>query len=187
MDVKTEVNGSPEQMERLGLLARLAARDREMFDRWVADDPARYVLNFWKSITHLGGATFTIAIAVGTIFFSADTMREVGVQAALALVTTHLIAQALKRTVTRPRPSGLSFEALVDAPDQFSFPSGHAIAASSLAFVYAWHFPTLSPAFLLLATLVAVSRVRLGVHYPGDVLAGQAIAFAGALTVLLLW
>jgi undecaprenyl-diphosphatase len=174
-------------MERLSLLARLAARDREMFARWVADDPTTYERAFWKGITHLGGAAFTIGIAVSTLFLGAGPMREVGLQAAVALLATHLTAQALKRTVTRPRPSGLSFDALVDVPDRYSFPSGHAIAASSLAFVYAWHFPTLAPGLLLLATLVAVSRVRLGVHYPGDVLAGQAIAFAGALAVLLFW
>jgi undecaprenyl-diphosphatase len=172
-------------MERLSLLARLAARDREVFARWVADDPSTYVRIFWKGITHFGGATFTIAVAVATIFLGTGPLRDVGLHAATALLVTHLTAQALKRTVTRPRPSGLSFEALVDAPDQFSFPSGHAIAASSLAFVYAWYFPTLAPGLLLLATLVAVSRVRLGVHYPGDVIAGQAIAFAGALAVLL--
>lgn len=174
-------------MERLSLRARLAARDREMFDRWVAAEASTLVRVFWKTITHCGGAMFTIGIALATIFFGATELREVGLQAAAALLATHLTAQGLKRTVTRPRPSGLSFEALVDAPDQFSFPSGHAIAASSLAFVYAWHYPTLAPGLLLIATLVAVSRVRLGVHYPGDVLAGQAIAFAGALAVLMVW
>jgi undecaprenyl-diphosphatase len=174
-------------MERLSLLARLAARDRKAFDRWVAAETSTLVRVFWKGITQVGGATFTIAVALATIFFGAGEMREVGLQAAAVLLTTHLIAQGLKRTVTRPRPSGLSFEALVEAPDQFSFPSGHAIAASSLAFVYAWHVPTLAPGLLLIATLVAVSRVRLGVHYPGDVIAGQAIAFGGALVVLLAW
>jgi len=174
-------------MERLSLLSRLAARDREMLDRWVAAEASAWVRRFWKGITHFGGAAFTIALALSTIYIGTDAMRDVGLQAATVLVVTHLTAQALKRTVTRPRPSGMSFEALVDVPDRFSFPSGHAIAASSLAFVYAWHFPKLAPGFLVIATLVAVSRVRLGVHYPGDVLAGQAIAFAGALGVLLVW
>jgi undecaprenyl-diphosphatase len=57
----------------------------------------------------------------------------------------------------------------------------------SVAFVYAMAFPHLSSSLLLLATLVGWSRVRLGVHYPGDVLAGQAIAIAAGVVVLGLW
>jgi undecaprenyl-diphosphatase len=87
----------------------------------------------------------------------------------------------------RPRPAGLTFAALVAAPDRFSFPSGHAIAATSLAVIYVMHFPVLAPVVLPLTTIVAVSRVRLGVHYPGDVLVGQIIAVAGAMTVMALW
>jgi undecaprenyl-diphosphatase len=111
-------------------------------------------------------------------------LHQAGVDAAIVLLVTHLVAQAIKRTATRPRPSGMSFEALIAAPDKFSFPSGHSIAASALAFTYAWYFPTLAPALLVLATLIGVSRVRLGVHYPGDVLAGQAIALLGTLAVV---
>lgn len=169
------------------LISKLVERDREIFRRWVASDASALTRTFWRAVTLFGGASFTIAAALLTAIAGQGALREAGIKAAAALAATHLVAQILKRTITRPRPSGLSFEALIDAPDQFSFPSGHAIAASSLAFVYAWQFPTLAPALLVVATLVAVSRVRLGVHYPGDVIAGQAIAFAGALAVQVLW
>ncbi len=167
------------------LLARLDARDRELFARSVASDAPRLVRAFWLGVTHVGGATATISIVLATLLLSTGPAHEAAVDAAWVLVTTHLVAQAIKRTATRPRPTGMSFEALIAAPDRFSFPSGHSIAASALAFSFAWHLPVLAPVLLLLATLVGVSRVRLGVHYPGDVLAGQFIAFVGTLIVVL--
>jgi undecaprenyl-diphosphatase len=54
----------------------------------------------------------------------------------------------------------------------------------AVAFVYAVAFPALAAPLLMLAAAVGVSRVCLRVHYPGDVLAGQAIAILTALCVL---
>ena len=102
------------------------------------------------------------------------------------LVASHLIVQLMKRTVVRTRPSGAGMLAAIREPDQFSFPSGHAAAAMSVAVGYGTAFPVLALPLLALAMLVGFSRVRLGVHFPGDVLVGQAIAVATAGGVLLL-
>jgi undecaprenyl-diphosphatase len=72
----------------------------------------------------------------------------------------------------------------VTEPDKFSFPSGHAAAAMSIAFAYAVVFTALSLPLVVLAALVGMSRVCLGVHYPGDVLAGQTIALATGCALL---
>lgn len=73
---------------------------------------------------------------------------------------------------------------MIAEPDRFSFPSGHAAAAMSVALGYAAVFPAIAPWFAALAVLVGYSRVALAVHYPGDVLAGQGLA---VLTALALW
>ena len=61
-------------------------------------------------------------------------------------------------------------------PSDWSFPSGHATAS----FAAAWALFRLAPKkvgvpALLLAILIALSRLYVGVHYPTDVLAGAAM------------
>jgi undecaprenyl-diphosphatase len=54
----------------------------------------------------------------------------------------------------------------------------------AVAFVYGIAFPPLAIVLIPLA-VVGLSRVCLGVHYPGDVLIGQVIAVLTAIPVLL--
>jgi undecaprenyl-diphosphatase len=166
------------------LFARLDARDRELFLRWsLFDDASRTARLFWKTLTHLGGVSCSIAAAVVPLTADNVTLRGAARHAVIVLVLSHLVVQLIKRTVGRPRPSrSVDCRALVDEPDKFSFPSGHSAAAMSVAAVYAMAFPALAIALIPLAMLVGASRVCLGVHYPGDVLIGQLIAlFTAAL------
>lgn len=64
-----------------------------------------------------------------------------------------------------------------------SFPSGHSAVVFSTAVAFAALFPRARVPLILLACLVASSRVVLGSHYPSDVLAGGAVA---SLVVLLI-
>lgn len=167
------------------LLTRLDARDRELFIRWsLSNDHRRWVRQFWTALTHLGGVGCSIAAAA--IPISSGGVIGAAAQRALAtLVISHLIVQLVKRTVGRPRPSKrVAREALAVEPDRFSFPSGHSAAAMSVAFAYAVAFPPLAVVLVPLAVLVGLSRVFLGVHYPGDVLIGQLIAVATGVPIL---
>jgi undecaprenyl-diphosphatase len=93
---------------------------------------------------------------------------------------SHLAVQALKRTISRPRPQlPVGVISLAEPPDRFSFPSGHSAAALSVGLAVAALVPgAVAPLVLALALLVGVTRCYLGVHYPGDVLAGWFLAVA---------
>ena len=97
-----------------------------------------------------------------------------------------LVTLGLKRLTARERPyeTVLEPDPLVRADIGLSFPSGHAATSFAGAVLLAYLFSRLAPALLLLATLVAYSRVYVGVHYPADVLAGAAVGTLVALVVI---
>ncbi len=167
------------------LLARLAAHDRDLYVRWALDERStRAARRLLVAVTHAGGVFSSVALA-SLPLFGTRPLSTAGTKPMLALVASHLIVQLFKRTVGRPRPSQtLTVRASIGEPDRFSFPSGHAAASMSIAVVYAVLFPMVAIPVLVAATAIGLTRVFLGVHYPGDVLAGQIIAAATALVVL---
>ncbi len=57
----------------------------------------------------------------------------------------------------------------------FSFPSNHAANSFAFASGMAFFFRRAAVPFLLIAAIVAFSRVYVGVHYPSDILAGSML------------
>ncbi|HST61243.1 MAG TPA: phosphatase PAP2 family protein [Longimicrobium sp.] len=133
------------------------------------------------AVTHLGDAAVSIPVTLLLMLGAIPGLRDAGVRAAIALVGSHLVVQMLKRTIHRARPRmPEGFAALVQPPDRFSFPSGHAASSLSVALALAMVLPGAAAAALLgLAALVGMSRCYLGVHYPGDVIAGWTLAVLG--------
>jgi undecaprenyl-diphosphatase len=171
------------------LLHRLDDQDRALYRRWVIGAPAsRAALLPWTLLTHMGGVAASVVLALVPLLAAEGRLKVAALQVAWTLVLSLLVVQAVKRMVVRTRPAErASTHAHAHIPDRFSFPSGHAAAAMSFAYIYAATFHSLAWALLALAVLVGVSRVRLGTHYPGDVLLGQIIAIATGAAVRLIW
>ena len=66
-----------------------------------------------------------------------------------------------------------------------SFPAGHAATAFAGATLLSYLVPRAAPLFVLLAAAIGYSRVYVGVHYPGDVVAGALLGVLCGLVALL--
>ena len=88
-----------------------------------------------------------------------------------------VIYKYLKERLVRERPFVSHGSIRCSAPpmDRYSFPSGHTLHAVSFCIIVTSHFPMLAWLVVPFATLVALSRVILGLHYPSDVIAGAVI------------
>src|SRR3954468_24615658 len=109
----------------------------------------------------------------------------------LAVVAAGLslgVATVVARLVGRPRPFVAHPRAIHDflphAPDP-GFPSDHATAAFAIAAVLLLVLGRRALPVLVAAIALAVCRVLVGVHYPGDVLAGAVLGCAMAGIVVL--
>lgn len=99
-----------------------------------------------------------------------------------------LINQPIAHTVDRLRPY-LAHPAhshlLIARSHDPSFPSDHATGAFALAFGVWLYDRALGTVLLVLGAILAFSRVYVGTHYPGDVVAGAVIGIALALALFL--
>ena len=135
-------------------------------------------MNRW--ITHLGGARATIGTG---LLLVAVGEKQLGLAVLVALTLSHVAVQVLKRAVARPRPCDANGHplALVDLPDPYSFPSGHAAAVSAIATTVTLNEPVLAVLVVPLAVAISASRVALRVHHVSDVIAGVTLGVAGGV------
>jgi undecaprenyl-diphosphatase len=103
---------------------------------------------------------------------------------ALAGLSGTLLYKWLKGKTLRPRPFEVHQDIFMTGKplDKFSFPSGHTLHAVVFGLVAINYYPALSFIIMPFVSMVALSRVVLGLHYPSDVLAG---AFIGSLIAAL--
>ena len=145
-------------------------------------------------ITNLAKAgIFWIILAVVLLFFKKT--RRVGITMAIAVLIGVIVCNlTLKPIIARVRPYNVSaaLKAIMDTypsggffgikpENDFSFPSGHTIASFEGAvsiFIYnkKWGIPA-----LILAFLIAFSRLYLCFHYPTDVLVAAILGIAFAI------
>ncbi len=131
-----------------------------------------------RAVTVLAETPVIIAIALVLASGALPGLAPVGLEALVVLALSHAMVQIIKRLAIRPRPRlPVGVHSIIQAPDRFSFPSGHATAALAVALPLAGVFPAgVAAVVLCLAGAVGVSRCYLGIHYPGDVVSGWGLA-----------
>ena len=125
-------------------------------------------------VSSLGDAGL-IWIVLSVLLLLFPKTRKAGLASGIALlfmlVTGNMI---LKPLVARLRPFAVNtaVELLIPPPTDFSFPSGHTYASFASASAIFRNSRRIGIPALILASLIAFSRLYLYVHYPTDVLFG---------------
>lgn len=132
-------------------------------------------------ITQLGDwRTQFASCAILIVSLLAFKARRAAIFACLAMLGTALCNTLLKHLFTRARP-----DILLEPLSSFSFPSGHSSASFAFFLVLGilagrGQSPRTRLTWLLLAcvpaTLIALSRIYLGAHWPTDIMAGGILA-----------
>ncbi|MBK7921273.1 phosphatase PAP2 family protein [Veillonella sp. YH-vei2232] len=128
-----------------------------------------------------------IWIILGLILLGMKKYRLIGLTIMISLFLVLIVGDlSLKHLVGRLRPfvdfPNVRLVATPPAATSYSFPSGHAFssfAAAIAIYIGFSHIDTrkriLGVIAIIIATMIAFSRVYLFVHYPTDVLAGAAL------------
>ena len=104
--------------------------------------------------------------------------RKIGVHAAVSLIMAVIICNViLKPWIMRCRPCWLEPEVqlLVKIPHDYSFPSGHSNASFAVATAIFMRNKKLGIPAIVLAALIAISRLYIFVHWPTDVIVGSLV------------
>lgn len=129
-------------------------------------------------ITSLGNVGI-IWIVLAVVLLILPKTRKAGIIVAAALLMDLILCNLiLKNLVARVRPYDVNtaIAILIKKPLDFSFPSGH--TAASFAAMTALFLAKMKKAWiaaLILAVLIAFSRLYFYVHYPTDVLGGAVV------------
>ncbi|MCK5810966.1 MAG: phosphatase PAP2 family protein [Cocleimonas sp.] len=136
----------------------------------------------WVMITTFGNRLFALLLVLILFWRHIDLLRAALIAALISL----LIVASLKSLIALPRPYDVldptSFYFIGEKMTTYAFPSGHTAAAFAIMGSVGFYFKN-SPLILFaffFASLIGLSRIMLGVHWPIDVLVGAALGWASA-------
>jgi membrane-associated phospholipid phosphatase len=138
---------------------------------------------YGMTVAFNGGAAWYIVMGIAALR-NRLTFKEILREVALPLtITTALVEFPIKAYFRRRRPFITIIQAIVigKKPGTWSFPSGHSASAFGGAWLLNHKFPSFWGLRYIVASLVAVSRIYLGDHYPGDVTSGTLLGLLFAM------
>ena len=166
----------------LFVLTQLSSTNLDVFN--TINEHAHQLIGdaFWVHITDFGNGSLTGVLALATVVLYPQLSKRLLITILLTMIT----AKFGKEFFDAVRPPGIlsldQFHLVGNAITKHSFPSGHTATAFVLA-GYIWlSFSNLwlRSSLLILAILVALSRMAIGVHWPEDVTSGAVLGWTVA-------
>ncbi len=144
------------------------------------------IRSFFQVISRLGDGIFWYVLILSLPLFNGYSGVVQMLYISLVGAVSVTLYKLLKVHLIRERPY-ISFGSIIAQAkplDRYSFPSGHSMNAACLAILLASCEVLLTEIVFIFASLVAMSRVILGMHYPSDVLVGLILGCGVAYTGL---
>ena len=143
-----------------------------------------YVMAFFSYLGEAGGIWIISAI----VMMCFRKTRATGVMVLCAVAIGFVIGEfGLKNTVERLRPFVQNPEVIpaIKPPTSYSFPSGHSCSSFAAATVLIVRDKKFGIPAIIVASLIAFSRLYNYVHFPSDVLGGILLGVMCAVVTLI--
>ena len=144
---------------------------------WLSD-----IMIFFSTIGN--GGMFWIAVCI--VLLLIPRTRKCGITMAAAMLLTMILGnEIIKKVVARPRPCTVdtSVTLLIPRPGEYSFPSGHTANSFTAAVSIFLYYRKPGILALVIASMIAFSRMYLFVHYPTDILGGILLGTLDAMLI----
>ena len=164
--------------------------DNKIVDRITVLD-CKFMDKLMIMSTYAGTGAFVWWITLALPFVLSRSYRKTGVILIIVLGVNYLLGEiVIKRIVRRERPSALlpEEEMKITKPKDHSFPSGHSASSfCAFAVVMLSCRPFIWIPSLVVASIIAFSRLYLRVHYLSDVICGIALGMLDGTAVTVLF
>ncbi len=143
------------------------------------------VMRLFTTMGEHGLVWIVIAIVLACI----PKTRKCGLTMMIAMAITYFVGNLfLKNVFARPRPCAVDNSVVlkIPFPSEYSFPSGHSSNGFAGAVTIFCYYRKAGILSLIMAALIAFSRLYFFVHYPTDILGGIALGTLDALLAVYL-
>lgn len=165
-----------EVISKIPIIKFMSELDNKLYLKIFKENPKVAIKQFMKIVTRLGDGYFWLLFAISFFVLKIPYAPIYFIRVLVCVffsVTTFIY---IKNFVDRERPCKKHNKVpFMRPPDRASFPSGHTMAAFSIAFSLGTYSVPFGIVAYTLAFLIAFSRIFVGLHYPFDVIVGMVL------------